>query len=73
MATEPGQTEMYEHIRDLHDRELADFIRDTVARLNAVADRLEVYATEVEVPQVPFETSSNLHDVRRAGQPPLHG
>jgi nitrogen-specific signal transduction histidine kinase len=33
----------------MKDDELVDFIRDTVARLNGLADRLEVYAdTEKE-------------------------
>ena len=47
---------VYEEVRTMRDAELVDFIRDTVARLNALGDRLETYASETEPIEVGFDT-----------------
>jgi nitrogen-specific signal transduction histidine kinase len=50
VTEEQSQDEIVrQRVQAMKDDELVDFIRDTVARLNGLADRLEVYAdTEKE-------------------------
>lgn len=40
-----AERRLIDAIRTMHEDELVDFIRDTVVRLDALADRLEVFAT----------------------------
>lgn len=48
--------ELSRELQKMKDAELAEFIRDTIARLHIVADHLETYITEEEHrPEVGFE------------------
>lgn len=42
------ELEIARRIKAMEDDQLTDFVRDTVARLNALADRLEAFADETE-------------------------
>jgi nitrogen-specific signal transduction histidine kinase len=39
------EIEIRRRVKEMRDTELVDFVRDTVTRLDALADRLEVFAT----------------------------
>jgi nitrogen-specific signal transduction histidine kinase len=40
------ERQIAETIRVMHDDELVDFIRDTIVRLDSLADRLEVFTSQ---------------------------
>ena len=54
-----NEVEVAKRIKAMRDDELVNFIRDTVTRLQALADRLEVFADE--------EDGSARQDYPRSG------
>lgn len=42
-------------LKELKEKELLDFIRNTVNQLNMLGDRLEEYVAEIEQPVVGFD------------------
>lgn len=57
--------EMSRELQKMRDTELAEFIRETIARLHIVADHLETYVTtEEHRPEVGFEVP-NLKPVEQ--------
>lgn len=49
-------------LKNMREHELLDFIRDTVAQLNKLGDRLEAYAKERELPAAVVDLSSHDND-----------
>lgn len=43
-----NEEQIRQRLKQMNDDQIVDFIRDTVARLDALADRLEVLANERE-------------------------
>ena len=46
------ERQIAERLRHMHDDDLVDFIRDTIVRLDSLADRLEVFTTHREAGDV---------------------
>jgi hypothetical protein len=59
-----GDDELTAQLKAMREDELFDFIRDTVARLNALGDRLEDYVTEREASR----GSTHLSSVPEPGE-----
>ena len=49
--------EVREKLSAMKEKELLQFISDTVERLNALGNRLEEYVRVIEIPKVGFATS----------------
>lgn len=45
--------EAYDELKTMREDELLAFIRDTVTQLEALGDRLETYARDIEQPSMP--------------------
>lgn len=43
-----NELEVRRRVKEMRDEELVDFVRDTVVRLAALADRLEVFAEHTD-------------------------
>lgn len=42
------ELEVRRRVKEMRDEELIDFVRDTIVRLDALADRLEVFADNAD-------------------------
>lgn len=42
------ELEVRRRVKEMRDEELVDFVRDTIVRLDALADRLEVFADKAD-------------------------
>lgn len=43
-----SELEVRRRVKEMRDEELVDFVRDTIVRLESLADRLEVFADDSE-------------------------
>lgn len=46
--TSANELEIRRRVKEMRDGELVDFVRDTITRLDALADRLEVFADKAD-------------------------
>jgi nitrogen-specific signal transduction histidine kinase len=46
--SEVDELEIRRRVKEMRDEELVDFVRDTITRLDALADRLEVFADKAD-------------------------
>ena len=42
------ELEVRRRVKEMRDEEIVDFVRDTITRLDALADRLEVFADKAD-------------------------